>query len=150
MDSPSIPTTTSPRAYHPRFSFDDISIASSTTDEIPETNSHISSPSLGSSGTSIASYKTEKSINSRKSRYNARPRHKYADCGPSHLGVPVGLMSLDIDDALTPEVCESTLGAQPISPNPESVLESRPGSSPGTQQPATEVGLDFLRRRSMG
>ena len=81
---------------------DDISIASSTTDEIPETNSHISSPSLGSSGTSIASYKTEKSINSRKSRYNALPRRKYAG-----IGLPNGLVSLDVD---VPEVLYWSLG----------------------------------------
>jgi len=112
--------------------------------DVPDSYSFYHDPDFASSGTSIASHKTERTINSRKSRYNARPRHKYADCGPSHLGLPQGLMSLDIDDASTPEAelmdesPSTPLGAQPISPNPESVLESRPGPSPGTQEPATE------------
>jgi hypothetical protein len=42
-------------------------------DEVLETYSFIYDPDLATSGTSIASYKTEKSVNSRKSRYNVRP-----------------------------------------------------------------------------
>jgi hypothetical protein len=71
----------STRAYYSRFSPDHISLTSSTADDIPETNSFIYNPSSGSSETSIASYKTERTVNSRKSRYNALPRHKYAGIG---------------------------------------------------------------------
>jgi hypothetical protein len=55
--------------------------------------------------TSIASYKTERSINSRKSRYNALPRRKYAGIGQPRL--PPGLMSEDVDEASAsvPKVC---------------------------------------------
>lgn len=66
--------------YHPRFSLD--GITSSTADEIPKTkaNSFIYNPNSASSeNTSITSYKTEKTVNFRKSRYNTLPRHKYAD-----------------------------------------------------------------------
>ena len=70
---------------------DDINITPSTTDE---TDSFIYNPSFASSETSIASYKTERTINSRKSRYNALPRHKYAG-----IGLPNGLMSLGDDVA---------------------------------------------------
>ncbi len=82
----------SPRVYHPRFSLDNINVTSSTTDE---TDSLIYNPSFASSETSIASYKTERTINSRKSRYNALPRPKYADVG--RLRLPQGLVSLDVD-----------------------------------------------------
>ena len=71
---------------------DDISIASSTRDEIQDTDSFIYNPSFMSSGTSIASYKTERTVNSRKSRYNALPRHKYAGIGLSN-----GLASSGVD-----------------------------------------------------
>ncbi|SRR6266702_382971 len=57
-------------------------------------------PSFSSSETSIASYKTERTINSRKSRYNALPRRKYAD-----IGHPQGLRSLDYLDVDVPMVC---------------------------------------------
>ncbi|KAH9012047.1 hypothetical protein EDB85DRAFT_1038328 [Lactarius pseudohatsudake] len=50
-----------------------------------------------SSETSVASYKTERTVNSRKSRYNALPRRKHADSG--HLGVTEGIASLNVDDA---------------------------------------------------
>ena len=56
------------------------------------------------SDTSIASYKTEKSINSRKSRYNALPRRKYADIGQPSL--PPGLVSEDVDEVSVPKVCK--------------------------------------------
>ena len=55
------------------------------------------------SDTSIASYKTERSINSRKSRYNALPRRKYADIGQPSL--PPGLVSEDVDELSVPKVC---------------------------------------------
>ena len=70
----------------------DINVTSSTTDEISEADSFIYVPSFVSSGTSIASYKTEKTINSRKSRYNALPRRKYAG-----IGLPNGEVSLGVD-----------------------------------------------------
>ena len=73
-------------------------------DDASETYSFVYDPSLATSGTSIASYKTEKTVNSRKSRYNERPRHKYADCG--HLR-PQGLMPLDVDHASILEVFKS-------------------------------------------
>ncbi|KAI9451003.1 hypothetical protein BJY52DRAFT_135038 [Lactarius psammicola] len=98
MDSPSTPTTeASPRVYYSRFSLDDINITSSTTYEIHETDSFIYNPSFASSETSIASYKTERTINSRKSRYNTLPRRKYAG-----IGIPHGLVSLGVDAV---EVC---------------------------------------------
>ena len=83
---------------------DDINIASSnssTMDEISETDSFIYSPSFASSE-SIASYKTEKTINSRKSRYNALPRRKYAD-----IGLPNEQVSLGVD---VPKVSYCLLG----------------------------------------
>ncbi|KAH9071106.1 hypothetical protein EDB83DRAFT_315049 [Lactarius deliciosus] len=53
----------------------------------------IYNPSIASSEeASIASYKTERTINSRKSRYNAPPRRKYA-----HIERPQGLLSLDVE-----------------------------------------------------
>ncbi|KAF8269279.1 hypothetical protein EI94DRAFT_1799447 [Lactarius quietus] len=104
MDSSesSTPTTeASPRAYHARYSFDDIiSLTSSTSDESSETNSFVynqSNASSDSSQTSIASYKTEKTVNSRKSHYNTLPRHKYA--GLEHLRPLQGPTSSDVDDA---------------------------------------------------
>jgi hypothetical protein len=67
-----------------------------------ETDSFIYNPSFASSDfTSIASYKTERSINSRKSRYNALPRRKYAGIGQPRL--PQGLVSEDVDSV--PKVC---------------------------------------------
>ena len=63
------------------FSMDDFSIIISPTDETPETESFTYDPSFASSETSIPSYKTERTINSRKSRYNALPRRKYAGDG---------------------------------------------------------------------
>ena len=91
------------RAYQ-RFSFDDISIPSSRTDEFFEANSFIYNPSFASSETSIASYKTEKtiiSINSRTNRF-APPRHKYAGTEPFRH--PRGHVSLDVDGASIFEV----------------------------------------------
>ena len=51
---------------------------------------------------SIASYKTERTVSSRKSRYSARPRHKYADHGylrPQR--------SDSLGDTTVPKVCKS-------------------------------------------
>jgi hypothetical protein len=63
-----------------------------------DTDSFIYNPSLSlNDTTSIASYKTEKSINSRKSRCNALPRRKYADIG--QLRPPPGLVLEDVDEA---------------------------------------------------
>jgi hypothetical protein len=72
---------------------DDINITTPPTDnpKIPETDPYIYNPSSASSE-SITSYKTERTINSRKSRYNALPRHKYAG-----VGLPNGLVSLGVD-----------------------------------------------------
>ncbi|KAF8269280.1 hypothetical protein EI94DRAFT_1725716 [Lactarius quietus] len=98
MASSSTPTsegTGSSRAYRPRYSFDDtISLSSSTSDGFSGTRSFIS---FASDQSSIASYKTEKSVNSRKSHYNTRPRHKYA--GLEHLRPPKGPVSSEFDDA---------------------------------------------------
>lgn len=97
----SLPTIeASSRVYEPRFSLDDTSITSSTTEDVPETGSFIYNRSFASSDTRIASYKTVKTFNSRKSRYNTLPRHKYAGIGSTRR--PQGLMSFDVD---LPEVC---------------------------------------------
>ena len=67
----------SPRVYEPKNLLDDITITSkmtsSTTDDVPETGSFMYNRSFASSDTSIVSYKTEKTVNSRKSRYNTLP-----------------------------------------------------------------------------
>ena len=109
MDSSSTPTTeASSRVNHANPSFDDIGVTSSITDEFFDavsfdTNSLISNTSFASS--SIASYKTEKSINSRKSRYNTLPRHKYADF--EHRRPPLGPLLSDVEDASDLEVCKN-------------------------------------------
>ena len=73
---------------------DHISITSSITDDTQETGSFISNPSFASSEASIDSYKTERTINSRKSRYNALPRHKHAGIVPPNgLNVDVPKVS---------------------------------------------------------
>ncbi|KAH8979492.1 hypothetical protein EDB86DRAFT_3248366 [Lactarius hatsudake] len=50
MDPPFSPTT---KVYHPKFSFDDIGVTSSTTDEFFDTNSFVSNPSFASSKLSL-------------------------------------------------------------------------------------------------
>jgi hypothetical protein len=60
---------------------DRITITSSTADNIPETDSFINTPNSASSETSIKLRASERTINSRKSRYNALPRHDYAGIG---------------------------------------------------------------------
>ncbi|KAH9054587.1 hypothetical protein EDB83DRAFT_1127026 [Lactarius deliciosus] len=57
-------------------------------------------PNSASSETSAASYKTERTVNSRKSRCNVLPRPKRANSG--HLGVTEGIASLNVDDASVP------------------------------------------------
>ena len=92
--------------YRLRYSIDDtISLSSFTSDGFSETDSFIYNPSLASSQTSIASYKTENSITSRKSRYNALPRRKYVGC--EHSRSPFGPVSSDVqvEDASDFEVC---------------------------------------------
>jgi len=64
--------------------------------ESSDSFSFIYDPSLATSGTTIASYKAGKTVNSRKSHYNTRPRHKYADHGYLR---PQGFASLDVDEA---------------------------------------------------
>ncbi|KAH8989691.1 hypothetical protein EDB92DRAFT_1867046 [Lactarius akahatsu] len=67
-----------------------------STDEFRDTYSSIYNQYFASSEASIASYKTERTVNSRKSRYNALPRRKHADSG--YLGVTEGIASLNVDD----------------------------------------------------
>ena len=74
------------------FSLDDINVTSSTADEIPDADSFTYNPNFASSETSIISYKTERTVNSRKSRYNTLPRHDFGRLRP-----PQGLMSLGVD-----------------------------------------------------
>ena len=116
MDPSSTPTTeASPREYRSRYTIDDtISLSSSTSPAARDGSSETSSfviynPSIASSQTSIASYKTEKSIVSRKSRYNALPRHKYA--GLERSRSPLGPMSSDVEDLVEDtsafEVCRT-------------------------------------------
>jgi hypothetical protein len=91
------------RVYRSRSSFRPV-ITSSTTDEVPENNPFIcnsSSVPVSSVG-SIPSYKTEKAVNSRKSRYNALPRRKYADIG--HSTIPQAIMSGGVGDDPVPKV----------------------------------------------
>ena len=105
------------------FAMDDFSMTISPTDEVPETDSFIYNPSLASSGTSISSYKTERSINSRKSRYNALPRRKYAD-----ISLPNGLASSGVDNS---KVSYWTLAYVPlIIVNFQAASGQRPGSTP--------------------
>ena len=107
MDPSSTPTMeANPRAYLPRYSMDDtISLSSTISDGFSETDSFIYNPSLASSQTSIASYKTENSITSRKSRNNALPRRKYAGC--EHARAPFGHVLSDVEDDSDFEVCRT-------------------------------------------
>ena len=100
MDPLFTPTTASSRAYQ-RLSFDAISITSSTTDEFSDTDSSIYNPNFASSETSFAY--SERTINSRKSRYNAPPRHKYAE----RSNLPQGPAPEDVDGASVLEVCRT-------------------------------------------
>ena len=74
---PETDSISNPSSFH--MPVDDSSITISPTDEIPETNSFVYNPSFASSGTTFASYKTERTVDSRKSRHNALPRNKYTD-----------------------------------------------------------------------
>ncbi|KAH9168574.1 hypothetical protein EDB89DRAFT_2231792 [Lactarius sanguifluus] len=134
----SSPTTeANRRAYHPRFSSDHISTTSSISDTltISETDSFMYNPSLASSQTSIASYKTERSVISRKSRYNAFPRHKYAGVGQSSL--PSGPASSDVDSASVTET-ESSDGTTDTIETAETEAHQRgPSTSTTTEREST-------------
>ncbi|KAH9053284.1 hypothetical protein EDB87DRAFT_1652250 [Lactarius vividus] len=65
-------------------------------DEVCDTYSFIYGQDFASSEASIASYKTERTVNSRKSRYNALPRRKHSDSG--YLAVTEGIASLNVND----------------------------------------------------
>ena len=84
-----------------------LSITYPTTDEFFDAVSSIFKPSFASNETSISSYKTERTINSRKSRYNVLPQHKYA--GIEYLWPPRGPVSLDAGRAPVLEVCRTTI-----------------------------------------
>ena len=71
-------------------------------DNTSESYSFFYDPGLAESWTSIASYKTERTVNSRKSRYNVLPRHKYADHGYLRPQCPESL-----GDTSVPKVCKS-------------------------------------------
>ncbi|KAH9022713.1 hypothetical protein EDB84DRAFT_490480 [Lactarius hengduanensis] len=96
------------------------------------------SPSLASSQTSIASYKTDKTITSRKSRYNAFPRHKYAGVGQS--SVPSGPASSDIDSASVIETVlrgESDGTTNTIKTAETEVHQPGPSTSTSTERETT-------------
>jgi len=57
--------------------------------------------SFASSDSTVDSYKTEKTVNSRKSHYNILPRRKCAGIG--HPRLPPGLVSEEVDDTSVPE-----------------------------------------------
>ncbi|KAF8265965.1 hypothetical protein EI94DRAFT_1803685 [Lactarius quietus] len=108
---------------------------------VDDSFSFIYDSSMATSGTTIASYKTEKTVISTKSRYNTRPRHKYADHGYLR---PQGFASLAVDRASIAETELSDEHDEPpssppptptVSPKLESALESTPGPSQGTLPP---------------
>ena len=121
MDSPSTPTAEArPRLYDPTDNpsiassiTDYFSIASSITDEFSDAVSYMDNASFASSQTSITSYKTDRTVNSRKSRYNALPRRKYA--GIIHSTLPKGFVSSDVqvDGASVLEVCNHQVSGLP-------------------------------------
>lgn len=76
------------------FSMDDFSITISPTNEFPETDFFISNPSFSSSGISISTSKTERTINSYKSSRNALRVHRRKYAG---IGLPNGHVSSGID-----------------------------------------------------
>ncbi|KAI9447394.1 hypothetical protein H4582DRAFT_1893544, partial [Lactarius indigo] len=84
-------------------------------DEFQETYSFYEQD-LAASEISIASYKTDRTVNSRKSRYNALPRRKHADSG--HLGITEGIESLNVDDVSVQGSEVPAAGPQP-GPSPE-------------------------------
>lgn len=69
-----------------------------------ETDSLIYNPSFASSDSTIASFKTENTVVSRKSRLNIAPRRKCPDSGYPRLPP---LVSEDVDEASVLEVCRS-------------------------------------------
>jgi hypothetical protein len=102
-------------------------------DEVPETASFLSEESLATSGTSITSYKTEKTVNSRKSHYNVLPRHKYADHG--YLS-PQGPGSLSVGGASVPKTRLGDGYDQSLSSPPSG---TQPLDGPSTASPITEA-----------
>ena len=141
-------------------------------DDVFETYSFLYDPSLATSGMSITSYKTKKTVNSHKSHYNACPQHKYADCG--HLR-PQGFVPLDVDNTSVQEVFKSIEcryhnytditfqteldehdmllssppSAQPTSPKPSPSHGTQPLDWPCVALPITMVCLIFLSKPSM-
>ncbi|KAF8263955.1 hypothetical protein EI94DRAFT_1739600 [Lactarius quietus] len=99
-------------------------------DEVSDSFSFIYDPSMATSGTTISSYKTEKTVISTKSRYNKRPRHKYADHGYLR---PQGFDSLAVDNA---SIAETELSEEhdepPSSPPPTPTVSPKPESSGDT------------------
>ena len=84
-------------------------IAEASNDDViglPKIDSSIYNPNFASSQTSITSYKTERTINSRKSRYDALPRRKYADV--EHLRLPRGLVLSGFDSVSVSKVRRTT------------------------------------------
>ena len=71
-------------------------------DDAASSYSFFYDPDLAASGTSIASDKTERTVSSRKSRYNACPQHKYTDHGYLRPQCPELL-----GDTSIPKVCKS-------------------------------------------
>ena len=109
-------------------------------DKVPETNSFTYDSDLATSGTSIGSYKTEKTVISTKSRYNILPRHKYADY--VHLRVPQG----DDDGSLSSPPSPRLISHNP-EPGPSYVAQPLYGHSAAL--PGAEVCLISLRKPLM-
>ena len=70
-----------------------------------ETDSFIYNPSFASSGTSIVSYKTERTVNSYTS--HIATRHKFAEIGRPRL--PQGLVTEEVDDTSILQVCRTII-----------------------------------------
>ncbi|KAH9033888.1 hypothetical protein EDB85DRAFT_1041667 [Lactarius pseudohatsudake] len=106
-------------------------------DEVHET-SFTYDLGLASSETSIASYKTERTVNSRKSRQNALPRRKHADSG--HLGVTGGIASLNVGDVSVQgsEVPTARPPPEPSSPDPDQWMTDRPQEADSTSHISSE------------
>ncbi|KAF8264045.1 hypothetical protein EI94DRAFT_1832004 [Lactarius quietus] len=104
-----------------------------------ETTPSSRSRCLATSGTTIASYQTEKTVNSRKSRYNTRPRHKYADHGYLR---PQGFASLDVDEA---SIAETELSDEHEEP-PSSPLTPTVSPQSELAQEGESSNVDVLDR----
>jgi len=128
---------------------DHISITSSIADDIPETDSFIYTPSFASSETSITSYKTERTINSRKSRYNALPRHKLAGIGLPNALVPLGVDVAKVVSEQNPRVSTPHVDAVPSQAiqNPiltKILIDSSKASVETCRRLATELKPTFI------